>query len=189
MELETKRLILRNYKESDLDDYWEYVQMKNVGPRCGWQPYTDKQVAFERLKYEITKPYQFAIVLKELNKVIGSIEVMNVKAERYPNIKIKEGAKEIGFLLSEKFWGNGFMTEALKRVMEFVFDILRAPEIYISHAEANIGSGRVQEKAGFGIIGRVKDYRPWVDGKLTDCICRRMTRAQWQKINKKMERA
>lgn len=42
-EIETERLILRNYRLDDLEDYWEYMQMPNVGPRCGWSAYTDKE--------------------------------------------------------------------------------------------------------------------------------------------------
>jgi len=64
MILETERLILRNFIESDLEDYWEYVQMENVGPRAGWKAYTDKEKAKERLLIESTKSNQFAIVLK-----------------------------------------------------------------------------------------------------------------------------
>lgn len=183
--LETERLFLRNYTENDLDDYWEYVQMKNVGPRCGWEPYTDKQKAFERLKVEIAKPHQFAIIIKDINKVVGSIELMNVKAERYPNANIKEGAKEIGYLLSEKYWGKGYMTEAIKCVMAFAFDTLKVPQIFISHAEANIGSGRVQDKAGFKKIGRIKNYRQWVDGTMTDSICRCMTKREWNNLQRR----
>ena len=41
--IETERLILRNYRLDDLEDYWEYMQMPNVGPRCGWSAYTDKE--------------------------------------------------------------------------------------------------------------------------------------------------
>lgn len=39
--IETERLILRNYKMEDLDDYFEYVSMESVGPRVGWPAYTD----------------------------------------------------------------------------------------------------------------------------------------------------
>ena len=76
------------------------------------------------------------------------------------------------------------MTEALKRVMEFAFNVLKVPQIFISHAEANIGSGRVQDKAGFKVIGRIKNYRAWIDGTMTDSIIRCMTRAEWNKQQK-----
>ncbi len=177
--LETERLILRNYKESDLDDYFEYVSMEKVGPMCGWPPYNDKEKAFERLKLEITKKYQFAIVLKENNKVIGSLELMDVKEERYKGVSIEDSAKEIGFLLSEHYWGQGIMTEALKAVMRFAFLELNVPVIYISHVRANIGSGKVQEKCGFEVFNEVPNYRVWIDGTNTDLVERKMTRDQY----------
>jgi len=180
MQLETERLILRNYKMTDLEDYWEYVQMEDVGPRCGWPAYTDKSKAKERLEVESKKQYQFAIELKSSHKVIGSVELMDTKTERYPNCDIKN-SKEIGFLLSKNYWGHGYMPEAVKEVMRFAFDDLGVDKIYISHAERNTNSGRVQEKLGFKIIGRVEEYREWVDGQMTDSIIRCMTKEEWER--------
>ena len=103
MQLETERLILRNYLMSDLEDYWEYLKMDSVGPRAGWPAYTDKEKARERLLYETTNKNQFALVLKSENKVIGSVELMDCTEGRYSNLEIEEGAKEIGCILSEKY--------------------------------------------------------------------------------------
>ena len=177
--LETERLILRNFKETDLDDYFEYVSMKEVGPRAGWPAYTDKEKARERLLFETTKPNQFAIVLKAENKVIGSVELMECNKERYSNLELEEGAKEIGCVLSEKYWNKGYMTEAVERVMEYAFMDLNVPVIYTSHARDNIGSGRLQEKCGLKVIGEVPNYRVWIDGNMTDLIERKMTREEY----------
>lgn len=182
--LESERLCLRNYKESDINDYWEYVTNPLIGPACGWQPYTDKNLALERLKYETTKPNQFAIVYKPDNKVIGAVELMDYNPERYDSIDIDKDAKEIGFLLSEKYWGKGIMLEAVKLVMEYAFNSLNVPMIVISHSEANIQSGKVQDKLGFKIVGRKDNYRPWLDGKMTNCILRRMTKQEFNELNK-----
>ena len=179
VELETDRLILRNYNESDLDDYFEYISHKSVGPRIGWEPYKTKEAAFERLKYEITKPFQFAIVLKSINKVIGSIELMPCKEERYADLNIEEDAKEIGFMLSPAFWGQGIMPEACKSVMKFAFEKLNTPCIYIGHAKANSQSEKVQNKLGFKVVGELKNYRNWIDGKPTSLIKRKMTKQDW----------
>ena len=45
MELETKRLLLRNYKTTDINDYWEYVSSDKVGPMCGRTKYKDLKSA------------------------------------------------------------------------------------------------------------------------------------------------
>ena len=73
------------------------------------------------------------------------------------------------------------MTEALKKVMKFAFEDLNVPVIYIAHVEANIGSGKVQDKCGFKVIGRVPNYRTWVDGTSTDLIERKMTKEEYLK--------
>lgn len=182
--LETERLVLRNYKLSDLENYYDYVSMENVGPRCGWNPYTSIEKAKERLIIESSKPHQFAITLKGTDKVIGSVELMQAKTERYGQFEMAENAKEIGFLLSNKYWGQGIMPEAAKAVMKYAFETLEVPEIFISHAEANLQSGKVQDKLGFKIIGKNKNYRTWTDGTPTDAILRKMTKAEWQNNNK-----
>lgn len=184
MIIETERLILRNFKPSDLEDYWEYVSMPNVGPQAGWPAYTDKNKAEERLLLESEKEHQFAIVFKADNKVIGSIELMDCKLDRYPNLNIEPNAKEIGFVLSENYWKKGIMTEAAKALVDFAFNVLDVDVIYIGHAEANVGSGKVQDKVGFKVIGTLPNYRIWTDGQSTNLIERKLTKNEWLELNK-----
>lgn len=160
--LEKERLILRNYKETDFDDYWEFASQSNVGPMAGWMPYTDKNKARERLELEISKPYQFAIVLKEENRV----------------------SREIGYILSEYYWGKGYATEALKEIMRYSFNELNVPSIFICHAKANIGSGKVQDKCGFKVIGEYSNFRTWIDGTDTSCIMRKMTQEEYFELQR-----
>lgn len=157
--------------------------MEDVGPRCGWPAYTDKQKAKERLyEVEVKNPMQFAIELKDEHKVIGSIEVMETKQERYPNSDLSN-SKEIGFLLSKNYWGHGYMPEALKAILNYVFENLGIETVFISHAEKNVNSAKVQDKIGFKVVCRVKDYRTWVDGTMTDSISRSLTKADWKQMN------
>lgn len=186
--LETDRLILRNYKETDFDDYWEFASQPNVGPMAGWMPHTDKNKTRERLELEISKPYQFAIVLKEENRVIGSIEIMECKTDRYRGCEFEEGCKEIGIVLSEYYWGKGYATEALKEIMRYSFEELNIPSIFTCHAKANIGSGKVQDKCGFKVIGEYPNYRTWIDGTDTSCIMRKMTQEEYFELINKQSR-
>ena len=136
------------------------------------------------MEVEAKKGLQFAIELKDNKKVIGSIEIMEPKKERYENFDLTN-SKEIGFLLSKDYWGHGYMPEATKIVLDYIFDELGADKVYISHAEKNTNSCRVQEKVGFKIIGRVKNYREWIDGTMTDSITRCMTKQDWQNLKNK----
>ena len=159
--IQTERLILRPYKMSDLNDYYEYVSQNDVGPRCGWQPYTSIDKARERLEHETKKQYQLAIYLKSENKVIGSIEIHDIKPDRYDDDIDPETTREIGALLHEGYWNKGIMTEAIKAVIKFCFDYLKLERVVAGFYEPNIGSGRMQQKAGMQIIGRTPNYITW----------------------------
>lgn len=157
MKIETERLILRNYLMSDLNAYWDYVSQPNVGPRCGWQPYMNIEDARKRLEYECGRPLQFAIELKKEGKVIGSIEIMEAKREVDDTVKIKE----IGCLLNENYWGAGYMTEAFKAIIKYCFDNLGVEKVIACYFKPNIGSGKVQEKAGLIEYKKIENGTTW----------------------------
>jgi len=178
MNIETERLILRNYTMDDLTDYWEYVTQPNVGPRCGWQPYTDKEEARKRLLYECGKPLQFAIELKETGKVIGSIEIMDVKREERDSKEVRE----IGCLLHESYWGNGIMTEALQAIITYCFTHLKLSTVCAGYYEPNGGSGKVQEKCGMTKYDKVKNYITWyLTGEPCDLIMTKIEKEEFEK--------
>ncbi len=183
MRLESKRLLLRKFQKKDINDYFEYVTHPDVGPRAGWEPYTDRQKAIERIEVERAKPLQFAIVLKSENKMIGSIEVMDVKPDRINETYNTNNSKEIGIILNPKYWGQGYMTEAIGTVLDMCFNKLKLDNIYAGYFEPNIGSRRVQEKNGFVPIGRVHNYAKWYQtGKMVDLILMRITSDEYKRF-------
>ena len=110
-------------------------------------PYTEKDAADyinAMLNSDKEKTYAFAITLDD--KVIGSIG-----AFRCENIHSRSA--EIGYYIGEKYWGNGYMTDAVKQICAYLFantDIIR---IFADPFADNIGSCRVLEKAGFACEG------------------------------------
>ncbi len=92
----------------------------------------------------------FAFAITADNKVIGSIGVF-----RQENIHRRTA--ELGYYISEEYWGKGIMTEAVKQICEYVFsksDIIR---IYAEPFAYNAASCRVLEKAGFQYEGTLKN--------------------------------
>lgn len=75
MKIETERLILREINENDINDMYEYSKEPNVGPNAGWEPHNSieetKKIAKDIF---INKEGVFGIILKENNKMIGSVE-------------------------------------------------------------------------------------------------------------------
>ena len=72
--LNTERLILRQWRESDSHDLYEYAKGDLVGPNAGWKPHKNEAESKRIIKMFI-KNNTYAIVLKSENKVIGAIEL------------------------------------------------------------------------------------------------------------------
>ena len=110
-----------------------------------WEPHQSveeiKQLLVNWVKsYGNLDYYQWGIILKDENRLIGGISV----------VKIDEDLNtiEIGYCIGKKWWGKGITTEALKRVIEFFFNEVRANNIEARHYIENVNSGKVMRKAG-----------------------------------------
>jgi len=144
--LKTERLIIRPWKEEDLEDLYEYAKVDGVGQMAGWLPHKDKEESKRILNSFIEERKTLAIEYG--NKVIGSIGI-----EKYPESELKEfeekRGREIGYALAKPYWGKGIMAEAVKEVIKYYFDILDLDFLICGHFIHNNQSKRVQEKCGF----------------------------------------
>ncbi len=147
--LETQRLILREFKEEDLTDFYEYASVDGVGEMAGWSHHENIETTKEILNSFIKDNKVFAIVYKENNKVIGSLGVekygMEDKLDEFKNLY----GREIGYVLSKDYWGKGLMKEAVKCVINYLFDECNLDFIICGYYLFNNQSKRVQEKCGF----------------------------------------
>ncbi len=154
--IETDRLILRPFCESDLDDLYEYASVPGVGEMAGWKHHENKAKSKEILQMFINEDKVFAIVFKEDNKVIGSLGVEKYGLE--DKLTEFDGylGREIGYVLSKDYWGRGIMPEAVKAVIDYLFNDLDLDFLTCGYYDFNNQSKRVQEKCGF------KPYRKLV---------------------------
>jgi len=147
--LRTNRLILRPFNEDDLDDLFEYASVEGVGERAGWKHHENIAESTQILEMFIKEKKTFAVVLKENNKVIGSIGIEKYGREESLSEFLDYKGREIGFVLSKDYWGQGLMPEALKGVIEYCFNELDYDFLLCGHFDFNTQSARVQEKLGF----------------------------------------
>jgi len=149
--LKTKRLILRLWKKSDLDDFFEYASVPGVGEMAGWPHHEDKEVSKAILQSFIDNGDVYAIVLKENKKVIGSLGVH----DRAIDSDFKaDNQRMIGFALSKAYWGQGLIPEAVQEVTNYAFEKLRVNILWCSHFVENLQSQRVIQKCGFTFYGK-----------------------------------
>ena len=154
--IETERLILRPFRQSDLQDFYEYASVPGVGEMAGWNHHESIEKSQEILELFIKEDKTFAIVLKENNKVIGSIGVEKYGLEDKLTEFNGYYGREIGYVLSKDYWGRGIMPEAVSAVIDYLFNNLQLDFLTCGYYDFNSQSKRVQEKCGF------KPYRKLV---------------------------
>lgn len=147
--LQTERLTLRPWRESDLQDFYAYASVDGVGQMAGWTPHKDIEESKEILDRFIAGKHVFA--LEHQGKVIGSLGIEEYSEEYYPELSNISG-REIGYVLSKQYWGRGLMPEAVNAVVKYLFDTVKLDFILVGHFTWDKQSARVIEKCGFRYI-------------------------------------
>ncbi len=145
--IETPRLFLRPWRESDLADFFEYASVPGVGEMAGWNHHKSMEESRQILQLFIREKKTLAMELKETGKVIGSIglEPRDEDAGLSPDLR----GREIGYAMSRDYWGRGLMPEAVKAVIDYCFTVLDFDYLTCGHFDRNDRSRRVVEKCGF----------------------------------------
>lgn len=151
--LTTERLTLRPWRESDLYDFYEYARVDGVGQMAGWNPHRNPEESRRILSHFIEGKHSFA--LEHQGKVIGSLGIDEYSEKTYPELDRLQG-REIGYVLSRDYWGQGLMPEAVKAVIAYLFETEKLDFIIVGHFDRNSQSRRVIEKCGFRYIKTAK---------------------------------
>ena len=160
IELTSDRLILRRIREDDAKEIFEgFVNQEEFLYYANKKPRTLKEeqkslIGIEE-KYKNKKYYNWLITLKDNNKIIGSINM----------ICNEEDCVEFNYALDNRYYNNGYMTEALSRVFSFFFDEVGVKKIIGGCCIENIASKRVMEKNHMICEGVIKEYIDLSDGK------------------------
>ncbi len=147
--IETNRLILRPFSKDDLSDFYEYASEKGVGEMAGWHHHRNIKESKRILENFIKEDKTFAICLKQNNKVIGSLGVEKYGMEKTLTEFNGYIGREIGYVLSKRYWGMGVMPEAVTAVINYLFNQLNYDFLTCGYYDFNVQSKRVQEKCGF----------------------------------------
>lgn len=162
--LETERLILREWQESDADEYFELYKkadVENAGAKI-----------YENINESLLIKCQesWVILLKENGKVIGSFGLFDInRHDKY---------KEIEYVISEDYQNKGYATETIKGVLKYAFTELDLLVVAVCHYPFNIKSKRVIEKCGFTYEGTLRNY----SRNLTDSVRYSMTKEEWENL-------
>ena len=144
--IETDRLILRRFRSEDAEDmYANWASDPEVTRFLTWPAHSSVDVTKALLtdwipRYKDGGFFNWAMEYKDTGKVIGNISVVRL-------IESIDAA-EMGYCMSRAYWGQGLMPEALRAVMDYLFDVVGLNRIAACHDVNNPKSGRVMDKAG-----------------------------------------
>ncbi|MFC2697533.1 MAG: GNAT family N-acetyltransferase [Bifidobacterium dentium] len=176
MTLETDRLILRRWEESDAEDLYTYASDPDVGPIAGWPAHQCLDESRDVIRNVFNAKEAYAVCLKEDGKAIGAIEL---KLNGHTDMTDRDDECEMGYWLGKPFWGRGIMPEAVKEMLRHAFEDCGMRKVWIGYYEGNIKSKRVQEKCGFKYQWKTQDVDvPLMHEKRTGNVSL-MTREDW----------
>lgn len=153
MEFETDRLVIRKPKLEDAEQiYINYTQDKIVTKYLVWEPHKELESTIDWIKHcmdiwDIEKHIPFIIWCKDEMQAIGMI-----------HFNIHEFKADFGYVLGQKYWNQGIMTEAAKPIIKSLLSRETIYRIEATHDLENPASGRVMEKLGMKIEGVVRKY-------------------------------
>ncbi len=142
--LETDRTILRKIEKNDVQDIFAYCSDEEVSKYTTWDTHqkiedTENFVHFVCDRYSKGQLSPWGIQNKTKGKIIGTCDFVNWNSDHC--------RAEIGYALSREYWGQGYMTECVKKLIEFGFMNMNLVRIEARCLLGNIGSSRVMEKS------------------------------------------
>lgn len=135
--LETERLILRNFLETDYDDLYEFLSQRK-DDKFEAYPGITYENGREHLRYRVGSDEFYAIELKESGKVIGNVYFANRDFE----------AKEVGYIVNKNYQRKGYATEAIQAVIKHGFEN-GVHRVFAECAPRNECSWKLLESLGF----------------------------------------
>lgn len=169
--LKTQRLLLRWFEESDVEDVFEYASDEVVVKFLTWPPHRNIEYTKSRfLNFFVGKSGMFAIELKSEKKCIGCIDL---------RVDTANDKGFFGYVLNQKYWNKGYMTEALKEVLDISFKNLGLNRVEATHYVGNEQSGKVMKKSGMKLEG-VSEEEVKIKGIYMDVVHFGILKKDWK---------
>ena len=146
MILQTQRLLLRPWQETDAESLFEYAKDPDVGPIAGWPAHKRMEDSLNVIRHVLQGAECYAVCLKEDNRAIGAIELL---LHDRSHTARSDDECELGYWLGKPFWGRGYMPEAAAELIRRGFEELGMTTVWCGYYDGNRKSARVQEKLGF----------------------------------------
>ena len=172
--IETAHLILRRHREEDATEMlalWQDEEFKQYLIFPGI--YTMEEAMDSIYNHFMPNPGFYVITEKGEDTYLGDIGLMIAKEHQRATF---------AYALNKKYWGKGYMTEALEACMTLCFKQLQLNRVQAQHFVGNTGSGKVMEKCGMRYEGTAYGQL-FIRGSFVDVCHYGITKEEWR-INK-----
>ena len=182
MILETPRLLLRPWEESDAEELYRLAKDEDIGPAAGWPPHKSADESLNIIRNVLGGKECYAICLKPSCRPVGNIEL---KLNGKTDMTDRDDECEMGFWLGKEYWGNGIMPEAAGEVLRHGFEELNMSTVWCGYYDGNQKSKRAQEKIGFIYHHTCDDVPVPLMNEVRIGHTNYMTKQRWQEIKAK----
>ncbi|MBC8004321.1 MAG: GNAT family N-acetyltransferase [Verrucomicrobia bacterium] len=185
IQLVTERLQVRQIQMTDAETIFKYRRDPLVNQYQGWIPETINDVhefIARKVSDEINVPgtwFQLVVIKKDENKLIGDVGVHFLADEPFQI--------EIGCTLNSQFQGQGFATEALKKIIDYLFNVLIKRRITAFIDPRNLSSIQLFERLGFRKEAHFKESL-FLHGEWVDDLMYAIVKKEWQRAVSSLDR-
>jgi RimJ/RimL family protein N-acetyltransferase len=178
MEINTKRLKLREITQQDFQAVHEYASDPETVKYMPFGPNTEEETQefinrnLKRQQDDPRTDYGFGIILKTENRFIGACGIHGVS----------EVQASIGYILNRRYWSHGYATEAAKALVDYLFRELGVHRVFASCDPENHASIRVLEKVGMSLEGRLRENMN-IRGEYRDSLIFGLVIDEWKTNN------
>ncbi len=152
--LKTQRLLLRKIQLNDAEDMFEYACDPEFAKYTIWTAHQSLEHSkrFVNKIIEFYNTHQLTVwgIVDTNGKFIGTCG--------FGDLQLIDAKAELGYALSRKYWGKGYMTEAVTAVINFGFSNMPLNRIEARCEPENIASARVLEKIGMKYEGLLRQH-------------------------------
>ena len=165
VELVTDRLVIATPGERHIDDVFRIMSTRFLAERTGFKKMDDVSEAEGKIRWAMRTDNMLIISRKDEDNVIGII-ILTPKEINLPQGTLVD--YEICYFIETSFQGNGYMTEALAYIKEYLFNVRKADRLTIYLEPDNGPSRKVALAGGFKFSHVEKEAGCRNDGTMTD---------------------
>ena len=178
---ETERLLLRVRTVADAEAIFDFASRPEVSYPAGFPPVQTLEDEIYYLEHILPErneqdnlPAGYGIVVKGTDTIIGSVDF---------NHRHEDDVLEIGYTLHPDYWGQGYVPEAARALIDLAFKELGLHKIELVCFGYNVQSQRVAEKLGFTLEARIRDRKD-AQGNRCDDLIYGLLKSEWEEKKK-----